>query len=335
MKTADKPIVLYGMGNGADLVLSACEKYGIKVSGVFASDGFVREKTFHGMPVTDYKTARAAFGEMAVLLCFGTALPGVIDNIKRIAGENRLFAPDVPVCGDGLFCAEYYDAHKSEFDGIYTRLADEVSRNTFENIVNFKLTGDINYLFACETGEDEPYDSFLRLSGDETYLDLGAYRGDTVFSFIKRVGQYKKIIAVEPDKKTFAKLCAATRGVKNIRNINAFAGEKPGTAGIFSNGSRGMSSTGTAQTAEIITVDGLVEKPTFIKIDIEGGEAAAIKGAAETIKRCRPKMQIAAYHRAGDLIDLPKAVLDVREDYKIYLRHNPCLPAWDVNYFFI
>ncbi|MBO4433390.1 MAG: FkbM family methyltransferase, partial [Clostridia bacterium] len=75
--------------------------------------------------------------------------------------------------------------------------------------------------------------------------------------------------------------------------------------------------------------------PTFIKIDIEGGEAAAIEGAKETIKKYKPKMQIAAYHKIGDLADIPKAVLRINSSYKIYLRHNPCLPAWDVNFFFI
>ena len=58
LKETEKPIVLYGMGNGADLIISASKKYGIKISGVFASDGFVRQKHFHGMPVTDYKTAK-------------------------------------------------------------------------------------------------------------------------------------------------------------------------------------------------------------------------------------------------------------------------------------
>ncbi|MBO7519534.1 MAG: hypothetical protein J6T73_02045, partial [Clostridia bacterium] len=149
LESARKPIVLYGMGNGADAVISACEKYGIKISGVFASDGFVRAKTFHSMPVTDYETAEKVFGDMIVLLCFGTSLPPVIENIKRIAKENELYAPDVPVCGDALFCREYYERRKAEFDEVYSRLCDDASRKTFSNIVSYKLSGDINYLFAC------------------------------------------------------------------------------------------------------------------------------------------------------------------------------------------
>ena len=46
LKTADKPIVLYGMGNGADKIIDMLCQEDIKVSGVFASDGFVRQKLF-------------------------------------------------------------------------------------------------------------------------------------------------------------------------------------------------------------------------------------------------------------------------------------------------
>lgn len=335
LKSADKPIVLYGMGNGADKVISVCEKYGIKISGVFSSDDFVRRKTFHGMQVTNYKTAKAAFGDMIILLCFGTALPQVLANIKRIAAENEFFAPDVPVYGDTLFSSDYYNEHKNEFENIYRKLCDDTSKKTFENIINYKLSGDINCLFACETDSDEPYKNFLSLNDTEIYLDLGAYRGDTVFSFLNRVKGYKEIIAVEPDVKSFGKLCAATENIKNIRNINALAGEKIAVTEFSMNGSRGAGKPAAKKKTNVIPIDSLHISPSFIKMDIEGFEAKAISGGQKTISAFRPKMQIAAYHRSVDLIDIPRAVLSFRDDYKIYLRHNPCLPAWDVNYFFV
>ena len=335
LKESKKPIVLYGMGNGADKIISVCDKYGIKISGVFSSDGFVRKKTFHGMPVTDYRTAKEMFGDMTVLLCFGTALPEVIFNIKNIAKENELYAPDVPVYGDALFCEGYHNDKKADFNYIYNLLADKISKNVFSNVIKYKLTGDIKCLFSCETDCEEPYQNFLKLSDKETYLDLGAYRGDTVLSFCNRAKNWNSIVAVEPDKKTYEKLKIATLGIKGIKNINAFAGAVEGTAAFNMNGSRGVGKGGTRDTVEMITVDSINIAPTFIKMDIEGAEAAAIKGSQNTIKKYKPKMQIAAYHRSEDLIDIPKTVLGLVSDYKIYLRHNPCLPAWDVNYFFV
>ncbi len=335
LKKLEKPIVLYGMGNGADKIISVCEMYGIKISGVFSSDSFVRSKIFHGMPVTSYKTAKSSFPDMTVLLSFGTHLCDVIDNIKRIAGECELLAPDVPVYGEELFCAEYYEKRKSEFDAAYNILADEQSKKVFQNTVNYKLTGDVKYLFNCETDEDEAYSSFLKLSENETFLDLGAYRGDTVLSFCERAGKWNNIVAVEPDIKTFKKLVLATEKIYNIKCINAAAADECSKSIFNMNGSRGVAAKGAKVQIETVTVDSLNIKPTFIKMDIEGFEAAAISGAADTIKRYKPKMQIAAYHRSGDLVDIPKSVLSLHGEYKVYIRHNPCLPAWDINYFFV
>ena len=72
LRASSLPVVLYGMGDGADKILKVCESKGIGISGVFASDGFARGNIFHGMPVTDYKTACEKFGRFTVLLSFAT-----------------------------------------------------------------------------------------------------------------------------------------------------------------------------------------------------------------------------------------------------------------------
>ena len=337
LKETNKPIVLYGMGNGADKIISVLSSYNIKVSGVFASDGFVRQKIFHGFNITDYKTAKATFGDMIVLLCFGSALPDVIDNIKRIAAEQELYAPDVPVYGDTLFNTQYVLSNRAEFENIYNHLADDISKKVFESTVMYKLTGKTDYLFNCETPIEEVYSNILVLNDNETYFDLGAYRGDTVLEFLQKVNGYNRIIAVEPDQKTYSKLCVTTQNIKNITNINACVSEVDGKTLFDMNGSRGSNAYGSGTAVESVTIDTLstLNIPTYIKMDIEGAEASAICGATDTIKLHKPKMQIAAYHRSEDLIALPNLVLKARHDYKIYLRHFPCLPCWDMSYYFI
>jgi hypothetical protein len=70
-------------------------------------------------------------------------------------------------------------------------------------------------------------------------------------------------------------------------------------------------------------------------MDVEGEEVGAISGAKQTILNCKPKMLISAYHRTDDFIKIPQTVLNIRDDYKIYLRHFEGLPAWDTNFYFI
>ncbi len=337
LKTTQKPIVLYGMGNGADKIISVLDSYGIKISGVFASDGFVRKKTFHEFDVLPYSMLKHQLGNMIVLVCFGTALPEVLDNIKQIASECELYAPNVPVYGDTLFNIEYARQNKKELEEIYNRLADDTSKKVFYNDVMYKLTGKIEYLFDCETPIDELYQNILKFGTDETYFDLGAYRGDTVEEFLSQVDSFNQIVAVEPDAKTYNKLCAYVSDTPNIKCVNAAVCDICGNISFDMHGSRGSSVGEGAGTVAAVTIDALAKEniPTYIKFDVEGAEYKSIIGGAHTIANHRPKMQIAAYHRSEDLIQIPKAVLSLCNDYKIYLRHLPCLPDWDMSYFFV
>ncbi len=335
LKTADKPIVLYGMGNGADKIINVLENYGIPFQGVFASDGFVREKFFHSHIVTSYSNLKEKFPNMIVLLCFGSSLPNVLENILKIASKQELYAPDVPVIGEGLFTEKYYLENKKQLDFVYSRLADDISRQTFLSIINYKLSGKIEYLLNCQVTADEPYNSFLNLLEDECFLDLGAYNGDTVTDFVKRVKSYSRIVALEPDKKSFKKLMQNTSEFKNITLINACVSDHCGSVGFAMQGGRNSSVNSSCAKTDCISVDSLKLCPTFIKMDVEGEEVKAVTGAKNTILSCKPKMLISAYHRTDDLISIPNAVFKIRDDYKLYLRHFSYLPAWDTNYYFV
>lgn len=337
LKCSEKPIVLYGMGNGADKIINALNTYGITFRDVFASDGFVRNKLFHGHKIASFAELEEKHGEMTVLLCFGSERPEVLENIKKISAKQELYAPDVPVVGDGLFNIEYLEKNASELERVYSLLADELSRKTFENTVKYKISGKINYLLACETCKDEPYKSFLKFSDNETFLDLGAYNGDTVSDFMKRVSDFRKIIAVEPDKKSFKRLLGNFGGNGKIRCENLGISSFCGLSGFGMRGGRNSSATVGCDEIVFSTADSLAfdDKPSFIKMDIEGEEVNATVGAKRIISEYRPKMQIACYHRTEDLFAVPKAVLEIRDDYKIYMRHFPSLPAWDINYYFV
>ncbi len=337
LQMAEKPIVLYGMGYGADKIIKVLEHFSIPFKGVFASDGFVREKIFHGYKVSAYADLKEKFGQMIVLLCFGSERPEVIKNIRRIAAEQELYAPDVPVVGERLFDREYVLENKAAFEGIYSLLADDISRKTFENTAKFKLTGKIDYLLDCEVSPDEPYFSFLKLSNDESFLDLGAYNGDTVEEFVSRVGGYRRITAVEPDAKTFKKLVANVNGFENVRCENLCISCYCGKGAFEMRGGRNSGTASATKKTDFSTVDALLsgEEATFVKMDIEGEEKNAILGMRQTILAHKPKMLISCYHRTEDLLELPKAVFDIRDDYKLYMRHFPALPAWDTNYYFV
>ena len=111
-----RPILLYGMGNGADKILAVCDRYHIPVADFFASDGFVRGHSFHGKVVLSFTQACEKYGaeNMVVLLSFASSRPDVLETIELVAGLCELYIPDVPVCGTDLFNAAFYEEHADE-----------------------------------------------------------------------------------------------------------------------------------------------------------------------------------------------------------------------------
>lgn len=336
-KETEKPVLIYGTGNGADKILDELERLDISVSGVFASDGFVRNRTFRGFPVMGYTQAKENFGDFLTLISFGSQRQEVIENFIKISKETETYSVDVPVYGDNIFNRDFYNTHKTEIEQVKKLLSDEKSKSVYENIINFKLTGDINFLLSCETPREEAYKNILKLSNDEIYIDLGAFNGDTVLEFLKNVSSYKRICAVEPDIKNFAKLKNNTQHIKNIERLNVCISDNCGEITFSKHGGRNGNADKNGNTVKCMTVDSILGENdvTYIKFDVEGLEKEAIDGAKDTIRRCKPKMLVSCYHRSEDIFAIPLQILSIRDDYKVFIRHNPYIPAWDTQFYFI
>ncbi len=339
LKKTEKPIVLYGTGDGAEKIMRQLELRGIPVAGIFASDEFVRRphKIFHGFEVLSYSEALERFGDMTVLVCFGSDRPDVIEKVRRIASEQELYAPDVPVAGAEIFDRDYYEAHKEEAEEICSLLADGQSRLVFDSVIEYKLSGRPDPLFSCETPDSELW-GLLSPGPDESYLDLGAYTGDTVREFITEARTYRDIYAFEPDARNFRKLTENLLPSPNCELFNIAAYSHKTELQFTKNTGRGNSvKAGKTVSVNADSVDSLLsgKRVTLIKIDVEGAEREALMGMENTVRLQRPGMLIAAYHRSGDLWDIPKQILGLYPGYKVFLRHSPCIPAWEVNYIFI
>ena len=343
---AKKPVVMYGMGNGADKILAVCEKKGIEISDFFASDGFVRGHSFHGKKVLSYSEAKEKYGEgnFIVLLSFASSLPEVIDNIKRIANESELYAPDVPVCGDSLFDMSFFVSHKTEFEKARELFSDEQSKKVFDNVINYKLSGDIKYLFESDSDVDESFSEILSARDFEHTADLGAYNGDTARQLIEYSPNLKKIYALEPDRRNFRKLSEYAEREERFEvvpfQVAAWSKAEALTFGAEGNRNSGIGGSTNAVTSKCVTVEGnsldnlLIDnndKIDYIKFDVEGAENEAIDGCYNTIKAHSPQLLVSVYHRSEDLFALPLKINSLFPDYKLYLRKFRYIPAWDLN----
>ena len=332
LKNTQKPVVLYGMGDGADKILSIFETKGIKCADIFASDEFVRGHSFHSIRVKKLSEIEELYGEFTVVLAFATNRDEMIERIFKIAEKHTVLAPDVPVAGISLFTKEFFSLHKEEFEKAYSLLADDESREAYERIINFKIGADISLLKPFFE-KQRVYGEILNFEG-ETIADLGAYDGDTVREFIAADKNYKKIFALEPDPKNFKKLVRNTDGLRDVIPLNYGAWDKEQTGFFSSESSRNSAISLKGKQIKLISVDELIKEPiSVLKMDIEGSELKAIEGAKRIIKECKPKLYICAYHRSEDMFALPLKIHEICPEYRFYFAHHKYIPAWESNFY--
>ena len=348
LSASSKPILIYGTGDGADKILDAFDIFGITAAGVFASDGFVRERNFRGYKVTSYVEATARFGdEIIIVVAFASRLHEVIARVELLADRHELYIADVPVVFDGalvdnLWTDSYSSTHLPEIETARGFLCDAESRALFDDMCEYKRTGELR-LLSRTAGRDEIW----RLAGAErckAYCDLGAYTGDTVSEAVKLMPGLEYILAAEPDPASFRRLASLCFGDIELDARNAaawdttcalpFAASRGRGSKVAGNGkSTATADTAAAVTAAADTADSMLNgKPAgLIKYDVEGAEARALLGSARTIAKFSPGLIVSAYHRSEDLYALPVLIKRLNPGYRLYLRRGRCFPAWELD----
>ncbi len=335
LKAEERPIFIYGMGDGALKIMSVFREKHITVAGIFASDDFVRGHSFEGYRVHKLSEIEEAVDDFVVVLAFAAGYQEIVDKVIEIAEKHTLYVPDVPVVGRGLFTYEYCMENADKIQQVYDSLADDYSRKVYANIINFKISGKIEYLSAVTTTKADIYKKIIKPTMNEIYVDLGAYNGDTIKELLEFThGNYVSIYALEPDKKNFKKLAKFIDRMSHVYAYNSAAwcvdGELPFAA------KAGRQSAITAESDNMIgalSVDSVLSKKpaTIIKMDVEGFEREAIWGAALTIAHYAPKLMVSLYHRNEDIFELPLLIKKLNPSYKLYIRHQLYIPAWETN----
>lgn len=343
LKNSKLPILIYGMGNGADKIISVFEKYQITYSDVFASDGFVRGHSYKGKRVLSYSEASIKYPNgFDIVVSFGSKLPEVIETIYSLEKNHNIYSPDVEVCGNELFNQEFFDLHQNELYLARECLEDDISKSVFDDIVRYKLTGKLKYLKSTAYNESE-CDAILKCESYTSYLDLGAYNGDTIKKYLSLCPNLKKICAFEPDKRNFKKLVAFCEQISDIEisPLNCAVYSSDTTLSFSSSGNRNSTVVANGSFEhKIIEVeakapDSVLESVDFIKYDVEGLEYEALYGSKRLIKDCQPDLLVSLYHKCEDMYKLPLLVKELNPNYALYLRRLPYIPAWDLNLYAI
>lgn len=167
---------------------------------------------------------------------------------------------------------------------------------------------------------DQYFDVF-QPKDKEIFIDAGAYKGDSIEKFLKWNRGAYKAYSLEPS----VDMCAIMerKGIPSVQIINCAAWSTEENL-FFNDASRGgnVESVGTnvvcGKSIDVI-LNG--EEATFIKMDIEGAELDALKGAKQTIKKYKPRLAICIYPKYDDILQIGKYILDLNPEYKFCIRH--------------
>lgn len=335
LRSSKLPVVMYGMGNGADRIFSHLEEDGVEVAAVFASDEFVRGHSFRGYPVQRYRDVCDTYPDFLIVMAFAVHDAPTLARIRQMNEEHTVLIPTLPVAGERRFTRAFVAQHDDKFNRAFSLLADEPSRQTYLDVLRFKVSGKPEYLFRCHREKSEVYRDLLRLGEDETIVDLGAYDGDTLREFLAATGgHYRQLYALEPDPKNFKKLLRNTAHLERIECHNLGAWSHQDTLPFDAAGARSSRLGAGKGCMEVDAVDSCIPGPvTLLKMDVEGSESRALEGAKQTIQRDRPKLYVCAYHRHEDLFALPLQIHSYVPEYRFSFRQHPYLPAWESNFY--
>ncbi|CAM3551627.1 FkbM family methyltransferase [Arcobacter aquimarinus] len=315
-------IYIYGTNN-----ISKKLSQMIKIKG-FIND-FTNEKSYLNLPILNSQDLDK---KIYIISCSLSMYPlSAIRNLNKSGFYNIVTVLDVLKYSTLKFEDTFITDAKidleinfSNYEKIYNRINEVESQNIFRNILNFRKNFDLKYMRNYKVDNKRQYfEEFLNLKDGEVFIDAGGFDGQTSIEFIKHSPNYKSIYIFEPDNEN---LEIAKKNLHNYKNVNfiskGLSNHKDTLKFDMGSGSASKISEIGAITIEVDTLDNLVkEKITFIKMDIEGAEGLAIEGMKNHILNDYPKMAISVYHKADDFWKITEQILNIRNDYDIYMRH--------------
>ena len=225
---------------------------------------------------------------------------------------------------------DYSSIHKKEFLEASELLCDEYSKKVFWSYLKAQK-GDVDDDILYSTSGTY-FNELTKEKRKGAFVDCGAYDGMSAVDYMKFMNQECLVYAFEPDKGNYQNLVKKMEKRSNFICLNKGCYSSEKMLSFVSNGDASCLQETGNEMVEVTTVDKTVgdETVAFIKMDVEGAELEALKGARKVIERDMPVLAISAYHRQEDLITLLPYISNLcsgSERYHLYLRHHSVIQS--------
>lgn len=240
--------------------------------------------------------------------------------------------PDFWEVGTRKNCANYLKEHWADILWLYGRLGDYRSKQVLYAILRNWLELDATQSLEVKQNGKKYYDlDLLPAYQNGVAVDVGAYIGNTVKSFVSTYGEtYEKIYCYEPDPENAQRLEMKLTGLQNLCIRSVGVGKKAGTA-ICNHDAKSPHATTLELLEEgefrenmvsVVTLDeDITEDITYLKINVCGMEEDVLMGAAKQIQKNHPFIAADAFYGYAALTALARRIDAICPGYTFYLRH--------------
>lgn len=263
----------------------------------------------------------------------GTVIGDGFINVLNAMGVNDCFTKIIYAqdrknpTKSMLYAQKYFAEHQKKTAEIASLFADDFSREVYFSVIKYRMSHNPKDVPLFSKHDQYFVKDIVPLTDKEVFIDCGAFDGDTMKDFIKATGgNYQSIVCFEPVEEFHKKLVKRGAG-KNITAICAGVYKESTTLQFNAEAGKGSSISADAVNTVSVPVRAIDDVPeckdaTFIKMDVEGSELDALKGARQTILRNKPKLVICLYHKTKDYIEIPNWIHTLVPEYKLYVRHH-------------
>ncbi len=341
---------IYGAGNYGQRVARLMKEKNLPVLGFIDQRGATLSE-IAGLPVFTPQSfpRERAENRCFVLGVFNEAMDAdnILNFAKSLPFAARLWNADIPeVFGPEansvwLSSRSYLLDHIDALRSVAAALSDQASLDTFSGLLTYRFTGEpsdfpeynyhTQYMPTDLPGFDRPI----------TFVDGGAFNGDTGAMLHNHGVAISSWIAFEPDVRNFHDLTVTARklgipatlfpcGLSDGLHQASFVDNQ----GLGSHIARGAEPD--VITIQCMALDDAVPnlKPDFIKLDIEGAELAALNGMAKLVANNAPRLAICAYHKPQDMWEIPQKMLELTSNAPLYLRQH-LINGWETVFYSI
>ncbi len=324
---------------------------GLRIAAIVSDDDApvpARVRSYPTLAERDFFSRDGEFAGCLVVDRTCTWHPGVRNKVRlRKEGfaflrvEQFLNAPGLDA-GGGYFRghSDHMLERFDEFLAFESVWSDDHSLQTYYYALAAFISMNHEF-FAIHCGDYRdryfPSDLGLEFSPSCIYVDCGAYDGHEALYFARLTGgKFGAIHAFEPDRRNYLTLCRnvnahiASNGAADIfcrqfgvYDTNAFLGYAGYAAGVSVTGATAAGQAGI----HVCRLDDTLDEMSYLRLEIEGAELAALRGAAGLIARCRPGMTLSVYHTPRDFPDIIGFVQNTGLGYRMRLRHQSLEPG--------